>query len=121
MAQMAIEWGPVYWRAARRAAVAKPELRLTRRGRLLVTVLLAAVGLTSYLTTRPPTPTPAMNLEAASVARQVVVTPGETLWQVAARAEPGADPRVVVDEIIALNRLPSATLRPGEVLDLPGR
>lgn len=49
--------------------------------------------------------------------REIVVRPGDTLWAIAERLDPGADPRPVVDELVALNG--SAPLLPGETLRAP--
>ena len=49
--------------------------------------------------------------------RTIVVRPGDTLWAIAERLDPGADPRPVVDELVALNG--SAPLQPGETLRAP--
>lgn len=50
----------------------------------------------------------------------VVVRDGDTLWQIARRyAEPGADPRRLVEQIRAVNGLETAVLRPGQVLKVP--
>jgi nucleoid-associated protein YgaU len=49
-----------------------------------------------------------------------VVEPGDTLWAIATReAGPGADPRPVVDRLIAANHLGDADVSPGMVLRLP--
>ena len=37
--------------------------------------------------------------------RQVVVQPGQNLWALATRAEPGADPRLVIQQIVSANAL----------------
>jgi hypothetical protein len=48
---------------------------------------------------------------------QSVVQPGDSLWSIAARLEPGSDPRPVVDELTAARD--GAPLVPGEVVTLP--
>jgi LysM repeat protein len=52
---------------------------------------------------------------------RVVVRQGQTLWSIAASAEPSADPRVVVPQIIEANALTSTVVRAGEVLWVPRR
>jgi hypothetical protein len=52
---------------------------------------------------------------------RVVVRQGQTLWSIAASAEPSADPRVVVQEIIEANALPNTVVRAGELLWVPKR
>lgn len=50
----------------------------------------------------------------------VVVSPGETLWEIADRFSPeSVDLRVVVQELVELNRLESKVLKPGQVLQVP--
>jgi hypothetical protein len=49
----------------------------------------------------------------------VVVHPGQTLWSIALQAEPSADPRVVMQEIIDLNALQSGSVEPGQRLWVP--
>ena len=49
----------------------------------------------------------------------VVVQPGDTLWSVAERSDPGADPRAVVQRIKELNELPSDAVVAGAVLQVP--
>lgn len=54
-----------------------------------------------------------------SSAETTTVQPGDTLWMVAQRFDPAADPRVVIAAIMSLNDLDSPTLQPGQVLRLP--
>lgn len=104
------------------AAVSRPEplagsMRLTARGRIVVALLavavagalivLAAVGASAQQSPRPANP-------AAS--GQVVVGDGDTLWSIARRVAPGADPRREVAVLQRLNHLPGATVLPGQVL-----
>jgi len=49
----------------------------------------------------------------------VVVHPGQTLWSIALQAEPSADPRVVMQEIIDLNALQGSSVEPGQRLWVP--
>ncbi|WUI01824.1 LysM peptidoglycan-binding domain-containing protein [Spirillospora sp. NBC_00431] len=54
--------------------------------------------------------------------RTVIVEPGDTLWNIAADAEPGTDPRLVVRRIIDLNDMGGdPTVQPGQELRLPAR
>jgi LysM repeat protein len=50
---------------------------------------------------------------------QVVVQPGQTLWQVAAAAMPGTDTREAIERVRELNGLESSVLRPGQALLVP--
>jgi hypothetical protein len=49
----------------------------------------------------------------------VVVHPGQTLWSIASQAEPTADPRVVMQQIIDLNALHGTGVQPGQHLWVP--
>jgi hypothetical protein len=51
--------------------------------------------------------------------RQVVVKPGQSLWSIALSAEPKADPRVVIQQILDFNALGSQVVVPGESLWVP--
>jgi len=50
---------------------------------------------------------------------RMVVRPGQTLWSIAAAAEPSADPRVVIQQIIETNALSGATIHAGQLLWVP--
>jgi Tfp pilus assembly protein FimV len=51
--------------------------------------------------------------------RQVVVRPGQTLWSIASAAEPSADTRVVVQEIMTANALTGGDISAGQLLWVP--
>ncbi len=50
---------------------------------------------------------------------QFVVQPGQTLWSIASAAEPSADPRLVIQQIIQANALSGATIHAGQMLWVP--
>ena len=96
-----------------------PELRLTRRGRLamfLSTLLMLGVlgvilGSTTVATDKPGAPVPAA---------MVVVEPGQTLWDLAAKANPNGDIRTTVDDIMRHNSIESAGgLQAGDTIAVP--
>jgi hypothetical protein len=104
----------------------RPRTRLTRRGRIVVSALvIAAMLLIAVLAwiggaTRaeaagsgPPPSAVYRNLT------KVVVEPGESLWTIAAQAEPAADPRSVIQQIIDLNALGGTSIQPGQRLWVP--
>lgn len=120
-------------RAAPTDAVIRPAspraqpapLRLTARGRKVVTGLAVAIGAAAVCLVSL---TAAGGASAASHGqpgggfrgmKQVVVQRGQTLWSIAGAAEPTADPLAVIQQIIDANSLPSATIEPGEVLWVP--
>ncbi len=100
----------------------RERLRPTRRGRLAMTllVLLMGVAVAVLLTGGVPAAagTPVTDRGTVS-AHRVTVRPGETLWAIAQRTAPRADPRETITEILRLNALDSASLRVGQVLLLP--
>ena len=57
--------------------------------------------------------------QGAGPEHRYVVKPSDTLWSIAAHAY-GGDPREGVWKLQQRNHLGSATIRPGEVLVLPG-
>ncbi len=50
---------------------------------------------------------------------QIVVQPGETLWTIASQAEPSADPRQVIAEIMTVNSMTTTVVQAGELLWVP--
>ena len=57
---------------------------------------------------------------SAPQVERYVVSPGDTLWAIAAGvARPGEDVREVVRDIELLNRMPSASLAAGQEILLP--
>lgn len=49
-----------------------------------------------------------------------VVVPGETLWSIArSEADPGADPRPLVDAIVEANAIDADAIVPGQALAIP--
>jgi hypothetical protein len=116
---------------ARRAAPRTPRpparrVRLTRRGRLVVTGFMLAgmmmVAALAWLALAGPAQAAGSGARPGSVYKNlttVVVRPGQTLWSIAVRAEPAADPRAVVREIADLNALSSTSVEPGQQLLVP--
>jgi Tfp pilus assembly protein FimV len=95
-------------------------VRLTRRGRLIMT-LLALVTLVAAAVVAAGGPGAVAGTErgGAHTAERVTVRPGDTLWAIAEREAPGVDPRETIAAILDLNALESSALRPGSVLLLP--
>ncbi len=97
----------------------KPSYRLTRRGRFVVflAAMLAFGGLTVGLGTQV-----IATSEAGEPvpSRAVTLQQGETLWDVAAAANPGGDIRETVHEITQLNALSDpGTIQAGTTLYVP--
>lgn len=119
------------------------RLRLTRRGRIVLTaftagpLVLAAVvfalnggpagasdsatgiDLMSYTTESGVVATLAYSPTDVGSAVFMTVEPGQTLWDLAEEISPAADPRDVVADIKRLNALAVETLQPGQRLQIP--
>ncbi|MEO8528369.1 MAG: hypothetical protein ABI435_04765, partial [Pseudolysinimonas sp.] len=51
----------------------------------------------------------------------VTVDGGQSLWDLAAEVAPNADPREFAAQVVALNQLTSAEIRPGQRLAIPAQ
>jgi hypothetical protein len=100
------------------ASPTRRRIRLTRRGRLVLLMVASALLLTAFSLGRVST-SAATDGARPSHVRHVVVQPGQSLWDIARQAAPGADPRQTVGRIVDLNGLTDATVRPGQALVLP--
>lgn len=93
-------------------------VRLTRRGRLVIVLAVLAIAFAVFTTLGSPAVSTDTAHHAAAV--QVVVEPGQTLWDIAAEVAPTQDPRDVIAEIVQLNGLASSgDIRAGQPLDIP--
>ncbi|HWD78436.1 MAG TPA: LysM peptidoglycan-binding domain-containing protein [Kribbella sp.] len=98
----------------------EPALRLTRRGRMLLTAVSVLVFGAAVLV---------LGLRVAGVLEPgphfthtvpVQVAPGQTLWSIAESTNPGQDPTIVVEKIADLNKLATpADITPGQTLQIP--
>jgi Tfp pilus assembly protein FimV len=50
---------------------------------------------------------------------RVFVQPGDTLWSIAQRTDPGADPQAVMAGILRANHLPTSAVTVGQRLWVP--
>lgn len=107
------------------AASGPAPLRLTRRGRAVVATLvvtaIAVIGLVIAMAA-------AGGAQAASPGgigvghqgmHEIVVRSGQTLWSIASAAEPTADPRLVVQQIMAANGMSTSDVAAGQLLWVP--
>jgi LysM repeat protein len=104
-----------------RGQQAPVPLRLTRRGRVVAAVaaalLLAALSLVIAASAQAAShPVPRSSQQDLT---QVIVGPGQSLWSVAENADPGADTRAVIQQIIELNGLTSDDVFAGQRLWVP--
>jgi nucleoid-associated protein YgaU len=109
---------PVRVGCARPTHAATPApLRLTGRGRVLVTVLALALGVAlAAVLGAAVDGGGGLRLAGEST---VVVQPGDTVWGIASSVSGDEDVRAVVYEIQHLNHLGDAPLVPGQILRLP--
>jgi LysM repeat protein len=97
------------------------RLRLTRRGRAVLAALAAAPVvailalslLNGVAATATSTPAPAPAI--------ITVESGQSLWQIAQFVAPNHNPADVVSDLLAVNGLEGATVRPGQALIVPAR
>jgi Tfp pilus assembly protein FimV len=97
---------------------APAPVRLTRRGRLVLVLALAAVLFAAFSLGRVGAEG-STSAEPARPLETVTVEPGDTLWAVAKRLAPGQDPRPVVEQLRELNDLSGGGLHAGQQLVLP--
>jgi multidrug efflux pump subunit AcrA (membrane-fusion protein) len=104
------------------APVAVSPIKLTRRGRMLVSTLsfaaMLAISLVSLFGIATAS-AKASNESSNSTTTQIVVAPGETLWTIAARVNPEIDPRAVIDQITDLNVIEGSNVYAGQILLVP--
>ncbi len=97
------------------ATVAAP-LRITRRGRLVLTAAVSLPVLAASILLASP------GAQAGSEAGEpevYTVLAGESLWDIAEAIAPNEDPRAVIDQIRSANGLSGAEVFPGDRLILP--
>ena len=100
------------------APVAAGRLRLTRRGKAVLLVLMAALLLVAVSVGRTGSQAATVTETGAGL-QQTTVQPGDTLWSVAQRIAPDNDPRQVVAQIRRINHLHTSALQAGQLLLLP--
>ena len=102
-------------------AVVTSHMHLTRRGRIVLTTLAAIPLIVAAVVV-------ALNGGGAVASNgdgpaasfsHVTVSSGQSLWQIAERVAPSADPRDVVAAIVDLNQLQTSMLMPGQRLAIP--
>ena len=108
--------------APARAQAAPVPLRLTRRGRVVVavaTALLLAVLSLVIAASAQATTHPRPSHGAQQHLSRGTVRPGQSLWSVAENADPGADTRAVIQQIVELNGLTGDVVVTGQRLWVP--
>lgn len=109
--------------AAIRARVARRNarrgLRLTRRGRVVLVVLLALLAAVLALGIDAARSVASTDSSPTTQYQTVIVQPGDTLWDIARNLAPGDDPRETVQRLRDLNGLSSPVIVPGQELAVP--
>ena len=106
---------------------AHTRLRITPRGRAVLTAVAAvplvvgalALALNGGLAAADGSTLTDSSAGSATTFDYVTIQSGQSLWQLAERIAPSADPREVIAEIVNLNQLPSESVQPGQRLALP--
>jgi LysM repeat protein len=103
--------------------VRRSHLRMTRRGQIVLGFLIAIVLCVGALFIAVNGGGAAASGETGSQTTfsHVTVMPGQSLWQIAEKVAPNADPRVVVAAISDLNQLQDSTVSPGQQLAIPSQ
>ena len=105
-----------------REATARTPVRLTRRGRMVLTAAaVLTVGAVS-MAVAGAAQAGGHSGAPAGPGRGVVkvqVRPGESLWSLAEAYDPSADTRLVIQDILQLNSMSSDQVQPGQVLWVP--
>ena len=99
------------------------RLRMTARGRralLAVASIPLAVGIAFGVLSGGSAIASNESVATAAFAT-VTVVPGDSLWSIASKIAPTADPREVISEISSLNALEGATLQVGDELAIPAQ
>lgn len=101
------------------ASRTQTALRLTRRGRIvLFLAVMAAILLMGITVGGSTVATDQAGQQAATTT--VTVRAGQTLWDLAIKANPNGDIRQTVDDIMKLNSLPTASgLQMGREIAVP--
>jgi len=101
----------------------RTPVRLTRRGRLVVTaaallvIAAVSVSLAGAAQARGHSGGAAPRLGPGIT--KVQVQPGQNLWSLAEAYDPNADTRQVIQEILQLNSMSTDQVQPGQVLWMP--
>ena len=104
----------------RPTAPAAPRLRLTKRGRGVLTFLAATPLVIAAFLFALNGGGATASLEGSDVPFEyVTVEPGQSLWQLAEDIAPQSDPRDVIAQIMQLNQLEGADVYAGQELAIP--
>lgn len=104
----------------RPAAPVSPRLRLTKRGRGVLTFLAATPLVVAAFLFAINGGGATASLEGSNVPFEyVTVESGQSLWQIAEDIAPQSDPRDVIAQLVEFNQLDSAEISAGQQLAVP--
>ena len=109
--------GPRLARAARQRVYRRRRVAAVFVGLFATAGLFQVAHLGATLLGGGPLTAPEEQTYRPAAAHVYVVQPGDTLWSIAQRAEPGADPRQLVQQLDT--ELGGAGLRPGQAIIVP--
>jgi len=102
-------------------AAPAPRLRLTKRGRAVLTTLAATPLVIAAFLFALNGGGATASLEGSNVQFEyVTVEPGQSLWQLAENLAPQSDPREVIARLVEFNQLDGADVYAGQELAIPG-
>ncbi|MFS4506674.1 hypothetical protein ACMA46_10610 [Clavibacter sp. Sh2141] len=105
---------------AESAVASSTRLRITRRGRIVLTALVAApLALGAGLVALNGGAAVASKDASGTAFEYVTVSSGQSLWDLAEEIAPSADPRDVIASVVDLNRLPTSDVAAGQQLAVP--
>lgn len=103
-----------------RVAPTAPRLKITRRGRLVLSAVIAAPLVIAAVTVGMNAGGAVANSSSSHTSFEYeTIASGETLWHLAETVAPAADPRDVIADIMRLNGLETASVVPGQRIAIP--
>ena len=97
-----------------------PKLRLTKRGRAVLTTLAATPLVIAAFLFALNGGGATASLEGSNVPFEyVTVESGQTMWQLAEELAPQSDPRDVIAQLVQFNQLDGADIYAGQELAIP--
>ncbi len=95
------------------------RLRMTTRGRrVLIALIVLPLVIAAFFAALNGGQAGASNTAVSDSSTYITVHSGESLWQIAERVAPSADPRDVVDALVSYNHL-SGDIQAGQRLAIP--
>jgi nucleoid-associated protein YgaU len=100
----------------------RPQLRLTQRGRRLVTAVSVLIFGSAVFVLGQTAIASMSDQPRYTHTTTVQVGAGQSLWEIAQETNPGVDPRVVIEEIAELNGFQTAAdVTPGQTIRVPAQ